>query len=176
MDQMFTKYEVGNIYAEAIGHIEGCYFDISDDGANLYVYFNRPTEKELENFKSEKRFEIRLIELSDIMMFLVKFGDLNWMDSPYTPHLSKNLTKINFEPGKGLSLTVMLFDFSSGVLKQIRFISLSERFTATIKKEAENLLNKTFDHKKYLNSLNILFAKYSTNELVKMSSPGFKIN
>lgn len=51
---MLKKYEVGNIYPEVKGHNEGCYFDISDEGANLVVYFNRPTkdEKKISNPKS----------------------------------------------------------------------------------------------------------------------------
>lgn len=173
---MFKKYEVGNIYPEVKGHNEGCYFDISDEGANLVVYFNRPTKEEIENFKSEKRFEMRLIELSDIMMFLVKFGSLNWMDAPYTPHLSKNLSKINLEPEKGLAVTIMLFDTSNGHLESIRFISLSERFTEKIKKNIDDLMNRPFDKQNFNYSVNMIFSKYSTNELVKMSSQSFKIN
>lgn len=173
---MFKKYEAGNIYPEVKGHNEGCYFDISDEGANLVVYFNRPTKDEIENFKSEKRFEMRLIELSDIMIFLVKFGSLNWMDAPYTPHLSKNLSKINLEPGKGLAVTIMLFDTSSGRLESIRLISLSERFTEKIKKNIDYLMKRHFDKQNYNYSINMVFSKYSTNELAKMSSQGFKIN
>lgn len=173
---MFKKYEVGNIYPEAKGHNEGCYFDISDEGANLVVYFNRPTKDEIENFKSEKRFEMRLIELSDIMIFLVKFGALNWMDAPYTPHLSQNLSKINLEPGNGLAVTIMLFDTSSGRLESIRLVSLSERFTEKIKKTIDDLMKRSFDKQNFNYSVNMIFSKYSTNELVKMASQGFKIN
>lgn len=173
---MFKKYEVGNIYSEAKGHNEGCYLDISDEGANLIVYFNRPTKEEIENFKSEKRFEMRLIELSDIMIFLVKFGSLNWMDAPYTPHLSKNLSKLNLEPGKGLSVTIMLFDTSNGRLESTRLISLSEKFTEKIKKNIDGLMKKNFDKQNYNYSINMVFSKYSTNDLVKISSQGFKIN
>lgn len=119
---------------------------------------------------------MRLIELSDIMIFLVKFGSLNWMDAPYTPHLSKNLSKINLEPGKGLAVTIMLFDTSSGRLESIRLISLSERFTEKIKKNIDDLMKRHFDKQNYNYSINMVFSKYSTNELAKMSSQGFKIN
>ena len=175
---MFKKYEVGEFYEEAIGHPEGCYFDITDEGAEMIVYFNSPTPKEIENFKSQNRFEMRLIVLSWIMVFVVKFGSLNWMDSPYTPHLSKRLSGPIPEAhdGKGLSLTVMLFDSATGKLKSFRLISLSEKFTNTIKKESDKLLRGNFDKREYEQSIALLFAKYSTKALVNMTNPGFKIN
>ena len=170
------KYEVGKVYPEIVGHTEGCYFDIADDGATIAVYFNRPTAKETENFKSDKRFEIRLLDFSDAMMFLVKFGSLNWMDAPYTPHLSRNLTSIHTEQGKGLATTIMLFDTSTGKLEALRLVGFSERFTAKIKNSVENLLKRPFDKGQYGLYLNTLFSRYSTSDFVKMATPGFKIN
>ncbi len=173
---MIKKYEVGNIYQEAKGHNEGCYFDISDEGASIIVYFDRPTKKEIDSFRTEERFEIRLLELSNIMIFLIKFGSLNWMDAPYTPHLSKELTEIKTGKGKGLATTIMLFDTESGKLESMRFIGFSEKFTREISSAINGLLKKQFDKREYASQLNSLFAKYSTNDFVKMSNPGFKIN
>lgn len=170
------KYKVGEAYEEIIGHAEGCQFDITDEGAMLAIYFDSPTADEIENFKAEKRFEIRLLDFSDAMMFLVKFGTLNWMDLPYTPHLSKNLSGVKTEPGKGLATTIMLFDTRTGKLESLRLVGLSERFTAQIKKSSENLLRRPFDGIKYNLYLSKLFDRYSTNDFVKMSIPGFKIN
>lgn len=170
------KYEVGKVYPEIVGHTEGCHFDIADDGATLAVYFNRPTAKEIENFKSDKKFEIRLIDFPDTMMFLVKFGSLNWMDAPYTPHLSKNLTNIKTEQGKGLATTIMLFDTSTGKLEALRLVGFSEKFTNNIKNSVENLLKCPFDKGQYGMYLGTLFSRYSADDFVKMATPGFKIN
>lgn len=173
---MFKTYEVGKIYTEAIRHSEGCYFDISDTGAKLIVYFDKPTQDEVENFKAEKRFEMRLVEFSEVMMFLVKFGSLNWMDAPYTPYLSPGLSEICTEEGKGLGVTIMLFDTASGRLESMRLVSLSEKFTERISNAVNELKRKPFNNLAYNNSLNNLFMRYSTDDLVKMSSQGFKIN
>lgn len=170
------KVEVGKIYNEAIHHNEGCYFGISDEGASLFVYFDRPTKDEIENFKAENRFEMRLLELSDIMVFLVKFGSLNWMDAPYTPYLSRNLSSVHTETGKGLGLTVLLFDTSTGRLESMRLIGLSERFTEKISNAVKELKEKPFDKKTYFDSINRLFMRYSTDDLVKMSPQGFRLN
>lgn len=173
---MLKKYEVGKVYKEAIRHNEGCYFDISDAGASLIVYFDTPTQEEIANFKSEERFEMRLLEFSEIMVFLVKFGSLNWMDAPYTPHLSRELNNIQVEKGKGLGVTIMLFDSASGKLESMRLISLSEKFTERIFRSINELKRRPFNNLSYNNSINALFMRYSTDDLVKMSSQGFKIN
>ena len=171
---MLKKYEVGQIYPEVKGHNEGCYFDISDEGANLIVYFDRPTQKEKDCFKAERRFEMRLLEMSDIMMFLVKFDSLNWMDAPYNPHLSKNLSGIQCEKGHGLAVTIMLFDTADGKLEAMRLVSLSEKITHGIQKAYEELIAKPFDRSNYYKCINLVFNRYSTCDLVKMSQTGFK--
>ena len=63
------SYEVGKCYQEAIRQ-EGTVFDLADDGAYLSVFFNKPTEDEVEQFKAEHPFEIRHIVLQNIAMFL----------------------------------------------------------------------------------------------------------
>lgn len=171
---MLQKYEVGKTYMEAKGHVEGCRFDISDSGATLIFYYDRPTKMELENFKPEKPFEMRMMEFSNTIIFLLKFGNLNWMDAPYTPHLSKDLTCLDLREGEGLAITIMLFDTSNGELKQIRLMSLSYEFTMRIKNGIEKLMRMPFDKMSYYNNINRIFSAYSTNALVKMSRPGFK--
>ena len=120
--------------------------------------------------------EMRLAEFSEIMVFLVKFGSLNWMDAPYTPHLSRGLSEIRTEEGKGLGVTIMLFDTASGKLESMRLVSLSEKFTERISNAVNELRRKSFNNLTYNNLLNMLFMRYSTDDLVKMSSQGFKIN
>lgn len=173
---MFEAYTVGSIYPQAKGHMEGCYFDISDVGGTLLVYFDHPTKNEKEAFKMEERFELRMITMSDIMMFLVKFGSLNWMDAPYNPHLSKNLSGIQREDGKGLAVTIMMFDTSTGRLESLRLVSLSERMTDEIRKAYKELMARPFERSDYNRKIALIFGKYSTTALVKMAGSGFRIN
>lgn len=170
-----VQYEVGKVYPDVIGHTEGCVFDIADDGGTIIVYFYRPNLNEIQNFKADTRFELRLVEFSNVMMFLAKFGTLNWMDLPYNPHLSKNLTHFEEGPG-GLAVTIMLFDTHTGKLEALRLVSLSESFTEKIRKASYNLLNVPFDRQSYGRYLSSIFERYSTDDIVKLSSPGYKIN
>lgn len=171
------KYEIGQVVNSFKNHQEGVYFDISDIGATMLVFFRNPTQKEISQFESNKSFEIRFVELHSIIIITVKIGILNWMDAPYTPHLSKNLTGLQIpNKGEGLSLTLILVDAITGEIKHMRILGLSELFT-------KNLFCATIDHKaqsfnveKYNNSLAKIFSTYTTNEIVKLSKCYCKIN
>ena len=124
------KYEVGQVINNFKNHQEGVYFDLDDSGATLLVFFPYPTSEEIEQFKSGKSFEIRFTELYGIIMLTVKIGNLNWMDAPYTPHLSKNLTVFQIpRSNQGFGLTLILVNAATGEIRHIRLLSLSEQFT-----------------------------------------------
>lgn len=171
------KYEVGKVVDNFKHHSEGVHFDISDDGATMLVFFQRPTSDEIEQFKSGKNFEIRFVELYGVIMITVKIGNLNWMDAPYTPHLSKNLSKFQLpNKGQGLGLTLVLVDAITGEIKHIRLLGLSKRFTKRLFGVAMEYKAKPFNKTEYNNSLNRIFSTYQTNQIVKMCKDYCKIN
>lgn len=173
---MFQVYEVGKKYPVALGHQEGMYFDIDDAGGSLVCYFNSPTPHEIEQFKSGMPFELRMVTLSDIIFMLIKIGDLNWMDAPYTPHLSPNLTKIELpQEGTGLAVTLQLFDCNTGRFEHQKFISLSNSFTLKLLGEVIELGHKDFDSEKYQKNINEVYRKYTTKQLVSLAPMGFKL-
>lgn len=171
------KYEVGQIIENFRNHEEGVQFDIADDGATMIVFFDTPTEKEIEQFKSGKNFEIRFTTMYDVIMITTKIGNLNWMDAPYTPHLSKNLTKYQLpNEGEGLGLTLYLVDTATGQIKHMRLLGLSERFTRRLFGSAMELKMKEFDKNHYAMTLSEIFNRYDTKQIVKISTDYCKIN
>lgn len=169
-------YEVGKIYENAIGKNDGIVFDIEDDGASIIAYMNRPTEQEKDAFKSGKPLEVRFIHLGSVLMMTFKFNSLNWMDAPYTPHLSRNLTKLQLpDNNQGLGTTVALFDTHTGRLESLRYFSFSEQFTRKLFGEVMEMKIEPFDKSKYIQDMNSIFNKYTTKELVKLAGSGFKI-
>lgn len=170
------KYEVGQVVEGFKYHSENAYFDIDDSGATMLVFFKKPTTEEIEQFKSGKNFEIRFTELYSVIMITVKIGNLNWMDAPYTPHLSKSLTKFEFHSeNQGLGLTLILADAITGEIKSIRLLGLSEKLTKRLFGTILEHKAKPFDKKEYYNSLNKIYAAYQTNQIVKMSNNYCKI-
>lgn len=171
------KYEVGQVIDKFKNHAEGTQFDLADDGAAMIVFFNRPTNDEIEQFKAGKNFEIRFVELKDIIMITAKIGNLNWMDVPYTPHLSKHLTKFQLlNENQGLGLTLILVDAVTGEIKHMKLLGLSERFSKKLFGSVMELKMKEFDKNRYMVALNSIFASYDTKQIVKMSTDYCKMN
>lgn len=165
----------GQIIDNFINCPEGIRFNIDDSGAILLVFFNNPTKYEIEQFKYN--FEIRFTYLYNVIMITTKIGNFNWMDAPYTPHLSKNLTTLQMpKENQGLGLKLILVNSLTGEIKNIRYFGLSTNFTKQLFKTIINCKSENFDIKEYDNTINKIYSKYSTNEIVKMSSNYCKFN
>ena len=172
-----NAYKIGQVIDNFKRHQEGVQFDISDDGATMIVFFQNPTKDEIEQFKSGKNFEIKFLELYGVIMVTAKIGNLNWMDAPYTPHLSKNLTKFHLpNENQGLGLTLVLIDAITGEVKHIRLLGLSERFTKKLFGIVMEQKIIDFDVTEYSKSINKIYSMYSTNQIVKLSKDYYKIN
>lgn len=165
---MFESYKVGSLFSErAKGHQEGAIFDISDTGCNLILYFKSPSQKEIDSVKNGT-MKIGFYTEKELILMLFKIGDMNWIDSPYSVHLSKELTKIQDIPeGKGLSLNMYLIDTYTGVLKSIRLLGLPTNFSCKLKVAIEKQKGIPFDN--FDIRLNEVYAKYSAKELIKFA-------
>lgn len=171
------KYEVGQVVENFRGRPEGVQFDISDDGGTLIVFFSSPSQKEVEQFSAGKKFEIRFVELHNQIILTTKIGDLPWMDAPYSPHLSQHLTKLEMPDYKsGLGLNLMLVDSDTGVIKSLRIIGLSPKFTRDLFKAVAANKARLFDRSEYDAELERIFAAHSTNQLAKMAMSYCKVN
>ena len=160
---MFVKYEVGQRINEFVGHPEGVVFDIDDSGAIMFVFFNKPNEQEIKQFDSGVSFEIRFNLMYNIIMITTKIGNLNWMDSTYTPHLSLNLSKITMpESNQGLSLTLVLIDCINGEIKALKLLGLMEKFSKKLLNVVLEESMKKFDYEQYQYNLQRIYTTYTT--------------
>ena len=170
------SYTVGQKVEKFKNHLEGTKFDIADDGATLMAFSPSPRPDEIEQFKAEHNFEIRFTELYGVIMLTVKIGNLNWMDVPYTPHLSQNLTKFQLpNEGQGLALTIVLIDSNTGEIKSMRLVGLSEKFTRKLFGTVMDEKMNDFDASEYDQKLLQIYQRYTTKQIVSMSSDYCKI-
>lgn len=169
--ELGNYYGVGDILENFIGTPDGVRMDITDCGLDCAVYMNNPTEKELEQFRAGNSFDIRFTVIRDVIMFALKIGSLNWMDAPYDIHLSQNYTMFDV-PGDNqhVVLTLMLIDSSNGEIKHIRLLSLSPFFTKKLFLAIMEQNDKYFSKDDYDMRVQSIFDRYSTKEIVKMSS------
>lgn len=164
-------YEVGRQYGFAVGHEEGCYFDLADAGGTILVYMDRPTEKEIKAMRPDQPIKMAMVPFKHLAMMLLKFGDQSWMDAPYAAHLSRQLTRIpEVGDGDGLLVMIYLFDTSDGHLVSMRQISLSTDLSRAILKVVGEQRDVPFDEIAYAEELRSVYGKYQTRDLVKMAS------
>ena len=171
-------YEVGKTINEYKNHQEGVYFELSDEGAVLTVFFKNPTQEEIEQFQSGKDFEIRSLELRSLILITVKIGSLPWMDAPYDSRISQNLdiSKLSEpEQGTGLGLTIMLVDAATGELKHIRLVGLSTRFTSELFASVKRQYAKSFSSTQFASDLKSIYETHPSDSLSRMSRNCCKI-
>lgn len=172
----YSNLKVGAIYPMEIGKAEGVMFDVDDCGIYVKVRFNSPTSKELKQFDSGKPFRMKLLEFRNIIFPLFKFGNLNWMDAPYSVHLSRNLTHLEVpEEGMGMKMTIVLFDTRTGMLCKCRMIGLSTDMTKKLIEMIQEQKEKPFNKSDYDRNLRGIYATYPTKKLVDMATGSFRL-
>lgn len=160
------KIEVGQLFKKDVTkYPEGARFDITDGGCNLCIYFSNPSDSEIKNIK-EDRFKAGYYAEENAIFMLFKFGNLPWIDAPYSVHLSKSLTGFQlFDGWEGLALNIYLVDAATGILKAMRLIGLKTRFSIHIIDAVEKQKKMSFEN--YDINVRSIMSKYSTKDLVK---------
>lgn len=168
-----NKFEVGQLLKQGTTkYPEGTKFDIQRDGAVLFIFFNEPTVQEIEFIKNGKA-KLGIWEKDNIIFFLSKFGDLSWMDAPYTVHLSPIHLELEYpQEGLGYALHIILVDAKTGIIKAMRLIGLSTRLSTTLYKYIKKQTESTFNQSYYDIILSRTYQNYTTNDMVKYGVVG----
>jgi len=164
-----TKYEVGK-YIEDIHkrYDEGIKFDLTDLGINIPIFFDTPTINEVKEFE-EGKIKLGYYTYKNVILVLIKIGNLEWMDMPYSVHLSKYLTTIkDFEEGNGLGLTTTLYliNARNGILEALRVTGANNRLSVNLIKDIKKQKEMTFKEEEFDNNLNYIYKTYTTKELI----------
>ncbi len=171
----FEVVNIGNILEDYKGS-DTIRFDIGETGATVHVALRNLTEYEIGNFQASSPFQIRYVIVDGIIMMLFKFGDMAWMDTPYSPHIGLKPTTINFiKEGEGLALTIYLIEAATGELKNIRLIGLGTDFSKKLMVDIQNARLTEFNLAEYNAKLNCVFSKYDTKKLVQIASAYYKL-
>ena len=170
-----NKFEVGKLFDEGkTRYNESTRFDFQQDGAVLILFFDRLTLQEIEWIKTG-RFEIGFYEKDEIIFMLSRFGSMNYIDAPYSVHLSKPFTFDELREGMGFSLSIFLVDASNGILKAMRYVGLSTDFSRRLQKAIERQKTAEFDRNAYDAKLRQIYANYSTDDLVQKADAWCRI-
>jgi len=171
---MLNKLEVGKPYQEGVTRYqEGIKFDFTNSGAYLYIMFNSPTKKEIENIRNGN-VEFAVYPADEVLFMLFKFGSLQWMDAPYSVHLSKDLVLQDIEEGQGYALHITLINADNGIVEVLRLIGLSTKFSQQLKKLIEKQKDMPFDINSYNLKINYIYRNYSADDIAKRTIIGYR--
>lgn len=158
-------FEVGESYAMFKGRQDGVYLSIDDAGLMLTCLFNRPTSAEVKAFHARQPLSVRVMRKYDLLTMCLRFGQLNWMDCTYTPHIGSDPDLPPVGDGQGYAMHILLFDTSTGTLKQQRLVSLSTEVSRRIREIIRDLRATPFSQAAYQKQLGLLYSLYSTDDL-----------
>jgi hypothetical protein len=165
------RFEVGQLFIPGVTHYqEGGRFNFSSSGATLLLTWTTPRSKEVQEIKSGV-FSAGLTVVGNILFFLCKFGNSQWMDFPFSPHLmsDKEIEIQHPEENQGYGLTIFLVDAATGILKAGRFIGLPHDFSITFEDYFRKLQSASFDLTEYDSLVKGVYNTYSTEQLLEKS-------
>lgn len=129
---MLQKLEVGKKYHGEY-NFDGNFLEYDQSGFTLYYFMPNMTVTETQGLKSGK-YKFAITEMAGIMFLLSEFKPgLYLSDTPFHFGLYKD-DRIKYLPkeieeGQGLSLMVVAVDSATGIVKVLRQIGLSTRFS-----------------------------------------------
>lgn len=162
------KIEVGKVYKDGAEFLkEGIKIDLSEDGFTVIISLKDPSENEIQNVKNGK-LKVGYFSYKDVLLFLFKFGDMNWMDAPFNINLSKTLELQELSQDHGYACTIILINSNDAVVKGIRLIGLSNAISNRLKREINIQKEDVFIKSVYATNLQMLYTK-KTKDIIKLS-------
>lgn len=169
MVEMHTV-EVGKSFPVDLRGKRGTLLEITDDfKVTFYILISKITAYEQKEIYKQSQFGIYIQE--DILFFLAKFGDMNWMDAPFHAGLyNKMPSKMpsmpsNITPETRIGLVTYVIDTFDNICHKINFCSLSPEVSQIIyNKVSEQILAgmpQDYDAK-----LSKIWSKLSTDKMV----------
>ena len=165
-----VSFQVGEKFPLPEVNWEGAVFSIEPYTMILTYRYKNPTEEEIQEFKNGP-FELAVTELRNIIFFLSRFGNLGWADAAYNPNLSDSVKTLPelVEGNLGYSVDCFLVDLDTNILVARRLIRMDPKFSLKFKKLIEQSIGRkdSFDREHFEETVQALYAQYSTRDLYK---------
>lgn len=169
------EFKVGQKYhLDVSKQDEGVIFDFSNEGATLLMLYNSPYETEINNIRKGE-VKLGMYQKNNILFMLYKFGSEAWIDAPYNVNLSGNYQLQEIMPGMGYSNHIILVNIRDGVIKAMRLIGWTEKFSQYFKEYVNQQRIMPFDKKSYDEKLNKIYRNYTTKDLVNRTDITMKV-
>lgn len=159
--------EVGQLFEPGKTRYQECIkFECTQSGPMLLMFFDQPSNKEVDYIKSGK-FQTKFYEYEEVIFMLFKFGSLSWIDAPYSVHLSQpfEFAEELEQENIGLGLQIYLIDATTGILKAMRLIGLGHDYSLKLRDAILKQKGKAFDLDAYDFKISEIYKRYNTDQL-----------
>lgn len=140
---------------------EGAYFDFSD-GPRLVIYLDSPSEEEVAAIRRGK-VRFALARYRSVLFLLAKFGEMPWMDAPYSIQLLPSEARLlpeNFRPGLRYACGVSIEDLRTGTTLGARFVTFDVRFSKALHDAVAKQLESETDRATYEQDIAHAYSLY----------------
>ena len=162
----YTSFSVGQTFPDQIGAPDRNLFDFANDGTILFMTLNKPTPAEIRQIRSgEKCF--RMTCFPGTLWLTFKFGELDWGEAPFSPHLCTQADLPRNLNDASTYLHIVMVDSSDGVVKYYERLKYNDAFTAALKTGVILLLGEEFSREEYDAVLDAVQAKYSAEQIAR---------
>ena len=145
------------------------YFNVISNTIVLAYFYENPSFEEINCMKTGK-CEFAVTEMQDVLFFLSKVGKMNWSDIAFSSHLT--IDEFTYIPpeGCGYPINLMMVDRSTNVIKTMRTVAVSSRFSAELKTILGRNKQHKFDDAEYRKRATDIYSRYSTSELLEQAT------
>lgn len=150
---------------------EGVLFYYDQAGPSLRVFLPDPTKNEILSIRSGA-CQFKLVTSSSVIFILAKFGDMNWMDAPYSIHLvppEKRKLCAEFFEGNRYLLAVTLFDSTRNVQCGSRLVSWNPTFSALFHRSVRIQFESEFSRLEYDENIRKTYLSTTTSKMASQA-------
>ncbi|MEW6649316.1 MAG: hypothetical protein AB1453_03900 [Chloroflexota bacterium] len=171
-------YEVGKPYTERTSWPELAQYSYRGGEHELIIFLNCPTRDEVYDIRRGGA-EFALYVERRLIVMLYRFGEaIPWSDAPYSIHLvpveERTVPEISWGSERAL-LHIVLVDASSGIIRALRVLSMTEDFTRDLHQSICNQADEPFTRADYNGALESLYARFSSKMLVELALARFNL-
>lgn len=151
-------------------------YNYTQSGHELRLFFSSPSPGEVRAVRKE-RCDFSLVVEGSAIILQYRFGDrptkgIPWSDASFSIHLVpeqyRRVPEVDSNPEARAALQVLLIDADTGILKALRFVTLSPDFTRALEGAIQaQALQPWPGRVSYERALQTLFARSSTQDLLR---------
>lgn len=157
---------------------EGVFFEMREKSPELVLCFYDPTDKEIQEIK-KGQIKMGYFVYGSVIFIVVKFGEMPWMDAPFSIRKydgypgfmpcaqTEVLLRLNDNNNMGAAITIKLVDIKSGVVKVIRVIGASNRFSRGFYKEVNRQYELPYSEMEYNLRIKNIYSRFSSKDLAR---------